>query len=412
MERRYPSLQVFIDEVKQHGYTMDKCTCGGSREMTLSTIPFQIDGKSITLIDCPILTCQKCGDWYLGNSIAKNIVRAYKTMNENGEIYCRMTSQNNVRYSFAESAGFIYDSRDLCIPALDVDLDHPDTPGFSCPVFFDRKVLNAFLNDDDYELNFASESYGTLAKVGTREWSYDWHIVFGINKYDHVIMFLGDLDTVCDDLRAISILKAYNIESDHTIVETELYQAQFNSVFSEPIKEARVIKLRDSFFRRVEKKTGIRLHHLEMEVETKAASIAKPINFNERELRENIVLLDGVLNEGIDCAELRKLVQTKAMVTPKNIQDLKTRKLLIELIKNEGKDEKAANELVSPLFVLNDLRGVFSHVLPAETVENYKKNAVKSLSLTTFDDYRSLYDALIDKLYILYRFLAVSEIAG
>lgn len=124
------------------------------------------------------------------------------------------------------------------IPALHTenDMDHPD-PGFSCPVYFNRKVLNNFLLDEDYELAMVSESYGNIAKKGSDGWPWEWNIVFGVNSNNKVIIFLGDLDQIDDNDRAILWLKSYNLESDHTIVHTELYQAQLNNIFSKPIIE-------------------------------------------------------------------------------------------------------------------------------------------------------------------------------
>lgn len=67
-------------------------------------------------------------------------------------------------FEWAEDADYKYDSRDLSIPGLGIDLDPTHPEGFSCPVFFDRKVLGIFYNDSDYELDFFSESYGTIAE--------------------------------------------------------------------------------------------------------------------------------------------------------------------------------------------------------------------------------------------------------
>lgn len=405
MELIFNDIVEYASAFFHRGYMLDKCDCGGNREMMLETVTIQIAGKHIEVAECPILVCQKCGQRVLGDSIPESVYRSYQKMLEAGEQSCRMTSQKE-RLSFAESAELIYDSRDLCIPFLDIDDDHPGKRGFSCPVFFERKVLNAFFSDDNYVVDFASESYGSLAKKETDKYCYDWEVVFGINRHNHVIIFLGDLDSVCDDDTAISILKAYNIESDHTVIETELYQAQIKCIFSEPIVEMRILRLRNNFYKRVKETYGIDLRHLEDEVEAKATEIKKPINFNERELRENIVLLDGVLNEGIDCNELRKLVKLKNDNPAHNIDSLKTRKLLIEFCKSCGCDTKKAERLISPLFVLNDLRGIFSHLLPADTIENYKNNAVRALSLSSFDNYRDLYDSLIHRLYELYKALA------
>lgn len=87
-----------------------------------------------------------------------------------------------------------------------------------------------------------------------------------------MILFLGDLEQIDKDDRAILWLKSYNIKSDHEILDTEFYRAQFLNEFSEPIIEKRIINLRNCFFERVERECGIALHHLEEEVEASAKS--------------------------------------------------------------------------------------------------------------------------------------------
>lgn len=64
----------------------------------------------------------------------------------------------------------------MCIPGIGVDLD-PTHQRIFVSVFFKRNVLNNFFTDDDYELDFFSESYGVIAKKGTDGCQYEWKIV-------------------------------------------------------------------------------------------------------------------------------------------------------------------------------------------------------------------------------------------
>ncbi|MBW9150374.1 hypothetical protein K2F40_15550 [Clostridium sp. CM028] len=387
-------------------YTYDKCSCDGLREMKLSNATVIIDEHEIFIVDCPVLVCQKCGTEKLGNLVPQEIYTTYFKMQENGALGCRITSLNNKRFKYAEKADFNYDCRDLNIPGLhsECDMDHPDH-GFSCPVYFDRKVLNNFLLDNDYELNIFSESYGDIAKIGTYGWQWEWKIAFGINLNNKVIMFLGDLDQIDADDRAILWLKSYNIESDHIIVNTELYQAQLNCFFSKPIIEERILTLRNSFFSNIKTKYKISLFHLEAEVEILAQSIKKPVNYSESELKENIVAFDGLLNEGIACNELRKLYVKCVNPLPSNYIGLKTRKLLEGIITAHTDDIEFSKDIVSPLYYLNDLRVCFAHLLPQEKVDSDKQKIVNAFNLSCFTEYRKLYDTLMDKLYRFYQYL-------
>ena len=413
MELYFADIQAFEklynDPNTAWNLNQTKCACGSFCEMQLKDVEVHIADYNIHLHDCPVMVCDKCGHEHLCPDIPQEIYTTYFRMIENEATDCKLTMKSNIRYKFAVEADFKYDSRDMAIPGLGVDLDPTNPAGFSCPVYFDRKVLNSFFTDDDYELDFFSESYGTIAKIGTDGWPYEWKIVFGVNRNNKVILFLGDLHQIDADDRAIYWLKSYNIESDHVIVGTELYQGQLNCVFSEPIKEKRIIALRNSFYKKMKEKYGVELFHLEAEVEAKGNDIQKPINYSEGEIKANIITLDGVLNEGIDCDELRKLCSQVVNPNPPRLKDLKTRKLLQHILTVSAGETKAES-LVAPLFYLNGLRVYFAHLLPQETLDEYRETIVNAYGLSSFNEYRKLYDTLIDELYFLYRYLNVTEI--
>lgn len=299
--------KVYNDPVATREITGADCSCGARREMILETATVDIGDYHIEVADCPTMECSSCGKKFLCPNIPQELYKTYFQLEKRNQHGCRITMKDNRRFEWAKDADYRYDSRDLSIPGLGIDLDPTHPEGFSCPVFFDRKVLGIFYNDSDYELDFFSESYGTIAEKGTGGYQYEWNIPFGINKNDKVILFLGDLDEIDKDDRAVLWLKSYNIPSDHCIVDTELYQAQLNCVFSEPIIEKRIISLRNLFYQRVKNIYGIDLFHLENECESSANRIRKPLNYSESELRENMILLDGLLNEGISGDGLRSL---------------------------------------------------------------------------------------------------------
>lgn len=410
MKITYSNIEEFEDTYNiNYGLYNTLCSCGAYFEMHLENINVSIGEYEIQINECPVMVCEKCGKKHLCPDIPQEIYTTYFEMVKNGHSLCKLTMKANIRYEYAEKADFIYDSRDMCIPGIGVDLDPTHPKGFSCPVFFKRNVLNNFFTDDDYELDFFSESYGAIAKRGTDGWQYEWKIVFGINKNDKVILFLGDLDQIEPDDPAIYWLKSYNEKSDHCIVDTELFRGQMNCIFSEPIMEKRIISLRNAFFKKMKEKYDVELFHLEEEVEKKGDDLQKPINYSKREVKENIITLDGVLNEGIDCEELRKLCMKIVAPVPKNIKDLKTRKLLQTIIA-EKSGEDAARKIVAPLFYLNDLRVCFAHLIPQKEIDEYEANIVSAFGLSDFTEYKKMYDTLIDELYSLYRYLNVTEI--
>lgn len=162
-------------------------------------------------------------------------------------------------------------------------------------------------------------------------------------------------------------------------------------------------------FQKMKEKYDVDLFHLEEEIEEKGDDLQKPINYSKREVKENIITLDGVLNEGIDCGKLRKLCMKIVDHIPKDIKELKTRKLLQAIIA-EKSGEDAARKIVAPLFYLNDLRVCFAHLIPQKEIDEYEANIVLAFGLSDFTEYKKMYDTLIDELYSLYRYLNVTEI--
>lgn len=406
MNLYFDNIACFEEKFSNY-YPLDTCPkCKGNFELQLSTATICIEHKKIIIDDCPIQVCQKCHNELIGHRIPLFIYRSYMEFeNHPGDTICKLTIKGDNRFDYAVKASFIYDSRDLNIPGCDVDGDPTNREGFSLPVYFDRKVLNNFYTDDDYELDFFSESYGDIAKRGHGGWEYDWKIPFGINKYDRVILFLGDLDQIDEKDRAIMWLKSYNIPSDHILVETELYQAQMNCQFSEPIKEEQICLLRNGFYKKIHRQYGIDLCHLEDEVAEKRKQIMKPVAYNEREVSGNIIALDGILNEGISQEGLKALCKAIGK-SDAEIKNLRTRKLLQSIIASK-EDDETAKKIIAPLFHLNDLRVCFAHLLPVQDLEEYKKGIVDAFSLNAFTEYKKLYDMLIDELYDLYKYLNV-----
>lgn len=389
-------------------YPLDTCKCGGCNELSISSAEVEIGNQKLIVSDCPVLVCDKCGRELLGHRVPKFLYKAYSDIPNKDELgYCNVRLKGERRFQYASKADFVYDSRDLNIPGCDVTDDPTQKDGFSLPVFFDRKVLNNFYLDDEYVLDFFSESYGNIGKKSCdSEYDFEWIIPFGVNSNDKVVMFLGDLDLITD-ARSLLWLKSYNTPSDHLLVKTEFYRAQLKAIFSEPIMEERIIGLRKGFYRKVEKEFGVSLYHLEEEAIKQAHKITKPIVFSEIEITNNIIALDGVLNEAISLPALRQLAQ-ELNIQKTNLGELRTRKLLQEIIASK-EGEAVARTIIAPLFYLNDLRVIFAHLLSQKEEEEMIKRILDALDVASFSDYRKVYEKLLAGLYDLYKYLLITD---
>jgi hypothetical protein len=152
----------FNDRQMTYQLNKTKCECGDYREMSFQQVLVKIGGYSIEIVDCPTMVCPTCGSEDICPDIPKEIYNTYFQMERKGYNSCRLTMKSDERFQYAEKAQFKYDSRDMSIPGIAVDADPSHPRGFSCPVYFDRRVLNSFSSDPDYKLDFFSESYGKI----------------------------------------------------------------------------------------------------------------------------------------------------------------------------------------------------------------------------------------------------------
>ena len=133
-------------------------------------------------------------------------------------------------------------------------------------------------------------------------------IPFGFNSNGKLVFWLGDLNYL--DTQSQAILKGFNVDSDHLIVDSEFYQAQMNCTFSKPIIEKQILMNKDSLISNVKKKYNIDLAHLDEECSEHAKNIKRPLVFTEQSVSGVINAFDKVLVEGFNVGQLRVLYET------------------------------------------------------------------------------------------------------
>jgi hypothetical protein len=111
------------------------------------------------------------------------------------------------------------------------------------------------------------------------------------------------------DTQSQAILKGFNVDSDHLIVDSEFFQAQMNCTFSKPIIEKQILMNKDSFISNIKKKYNIDLAHLDEECSEHAKNIKRPLVFTEQSVSGVINAFDKVLVEGFNVGRLRELYE-------------------------------------------------------------------------------------------------------
>lgn len=302
-----------------------------------------------------------------------------------------------IKYDFCETVEFSYDYEDYQnIPGLTALAGD----GFLTPVFFNKNCLIYFMHHPEYELNLFSESYGTLRYMD------DFEIPFGINSNGKVVMWLGDLDKLNQD--TLDYLKIHNIESDHTLINSEFYLGQMCCIFSEPIVERQIINLRNKLYDNLKIRKELNLNHLDEEVIAVLEDIRKPITYSSLEIKPVISALHKILIESVNLENLKSFYRSTAEPVDKEHGkwgSIRYYQFLLLLLSGKNEVDDELKKLIAPLYLLNDLRILYFHIIPTEKQESLKQNIVSTLELESFQATEQMYSRLVSRLYDLFEYL-------
>lgn len=214
------------------------------------------------------------------------------------------------------------------------------------------------------------------------------------------------------DEQSKTIIKAFNVESDHLIIDSEFFQAQMNCIFSQPIKEMQIIHNKNIFIENIKKKYNIDLRHLEVECKEHTSKIQRPLIYSEQIVSTVINAYDKILVEGFSVENLRLLyenlyVETERDVRYKNWQSIKLIEAVLVKLSNGLDNVPQMNILISPLYILHDYRIFLDHLLSEDKQNETKNHIVKTLNVSNFTEQEKIYNEEIDRLNILFQYLSI-----
>lgn len=411
MDIRFNTYNDFLTEYQT--YKLDKCSkCKGVRELIDDDVTVIIENRTLHFPELLILCCNKCGDKCLPEYSKQMIDGAYKSMIEQEQYVGEFVSKSyKKKFEYCQETDYKYDHKDYYnIPGFCYDEEH-SIEGFLTPVFFDRKALIYFISVPDFEVDIFSETYGHIGKKDSEGiYVYDWDVPFGFNSNGKLVFWLGDLNYM--DTQSQAILKGFNVDSDHLIVDSEFFQAQMNCIFSTPIVEKQILMNKDSFVSNIKKKYSIDLAHLDEECSEHAKNIRRPLVFTEQSVSGVINAFDKVLVEGFNVGQLRALYEALYSEDERDAQYGKwqsirlIKEILLKLcygIENAIDVEK----LISPLYILHDYRIYLDHLLSMEKQESTKAHIVATLDVQNFGEQEAIYTEEIDRLNKLFQYLAL-----
>ena len=262
-------------------------------------------------------------------------------------------------------------------------LRRPFHEGFLTPVFFKKEVLLKYDASPTYRVKFASATYG---EIDTDSFS----IPFGINKNGKVVMWLGDIAKLPENEQYY--LRSENVESDHAL-GSEFYDGQIECIYTDPTQENKLFGLRSEFIEACFKKFDIKVAHLDVQAINLASDFKAPIVDTEKERRHVADALNKIYIKSIDNAALGTLL-LKLGRDPKNLGSLKRLQAVLETIAS-GAD---ISKLLSPLYVLYDLRVAYSHLNSKEGTEEKLKFVTDRLDMNASPNLIEIYRRLLQEL--------------
>lgn len=355
-------------------------TCGSSMDLGFDDFSELVSGVQIDIRDLPFLHCHKCESRTLPDKSRVAIIQLHKQAVE------KLSDKVTVRRSkITDDFGFskvpfLMDADDyFYIPGLYREHD----VGFLTPIFFNKAVLTKYDNSPNYSVRFASPTYGDIDAEG-------FAIPFGINRFGKVIMWLGDISKLPEAEQYY--LRSENVASDHSM-GSEFYDAQIECEFTKPPKERLVIGQRSNFLDAFEKKFGVRISHLDTELVETITALAPPLLDTEKERRHTFDSLNRIFIESLDNAGLEKLIKSLG-TTSAGSGSLKRLQAVLETVDATG----AVSTLLSPFYVLYDLRIAYTHALSARKKADLIDASATRLGLAPDFDLPTVYDELLKRI--------------
>lgn len=347
-----------------------------------------VEGIHITLKEMPLLVCPSCNsefqpDWT--KFFIMWIVEESKKRKTTKFEGTKRAKNGTVRYDICPELNFKYDSNDCkIIPGLESEFAKE---GFFTPVFFDRKVLHKYLSFDEYEVQIAGNTYGTIFFKNGHDLSY------GINRNGKLFCWLGDIEEDVPEAERHYLLSE-NIDSDHDVA-SEFYAAQREAEFADLSYESMLLKRRSAFETICKNQDNFKIFDYEKDEYDLLGEIIRPVNWNEQGVIYIVNSLTKLCIESIDSKNLKD--EIKKLDAYIDLEDKKGLKLLEEWLKLRFKDLDS-RAITMPFFTLYDFRLILDHKMSESKIEETLELCYERLEITHDKNFETLYDRLVEEM--------------
>lgn len=355
--------------------------CQGHLDLVFTDFHELVTGVDIEIKGLPMLHCESCDKSFFPDDSRFSVIYLHEQALKQSSNSVTVTRNKTYKDFGFGVAPFIYDSDDYkYIPGLKRSWNE----GFLTPVFFNKQVLLKYDSSPVYRLAFASTTYGEILRGD------DFSMPFGINKNGKVVMWLGDIARLPDTEQYY--LRSENIESDHSI-GSEFYDGQIECIFTKPSKEDALFKNRSIFLEAFFNKFGVKIAHLDSEVFDLSVPFNTPVVDTQKERRYVADTLNKIYLESLDNKALGEVI-SKLGGDPQNLGSIKRLQKVIEL----SCSDVDILSLMSPFYILYDLRVVYSHIGSKEREQEKLDYVTERLELDANSSLMAIYQSLVDKL--------------
>ena len=131
-------------------------------------------------------------------------------------------------------------------------------------------------------------------------------------------------------------------------------------------------------------------------------NINKPITYSDLEVKPVISALHKILIEAVNISNFKNYYENNVGKKDKNYKQWKSIKYYQFILSQYISDEDELRKIIAPLYLLNDLRIIYFHLVSTDEVEKLKNNIVSSLSINRFDETEIMYNKLMEGLKALF----------
>lgn len=368
--------------------------CGEYRYLIIKKAIIRDSNKSVE-VNVPFFECKHCNQTICAEPEEK--IKAFlenelkKT--KDGEFYTVESNFENKQFSPYGDLKFKFDSIDYYfIPGL----SRPWNKGYLTPVYFNTDLLLYYNNHPDYRVSLATFSSAVIYYKNEPLIPHG----FGINRNGKLICWLGDLYTVLSEKENQEHLHRFlasNVESDHDIV-SDYYFQQIEAKFTDTDNENKILHQKATFENNIFDKYKLSISKLNIDRLT--IDYKHPIVSERQQVFNAYIQLNNLLIETICSSEFKIFLQNNGI--PKTDLHNKKGLKLLEIFFTIILRFKDGSSLISPLFVLYDLRVISSHKENSEFEQLYVSCNTRLGLPGDNIDYIIQYRCLIEKIRDMY----------